>query len=267
MFRIPPVDAFPAKFHGQPALDFVLCHLDARALGAVQPLRELGDTILEMVGPLAYTAVQQGFDANLPKGQRYYSRAHLLDGLWDAAIGTITEHVTAMKGAFTAAYLEPYGGAIGPVGPSQTAFCGRKAAYSFHILAGWMDATDDNAMMTWAGAFQEAMAAHATGGVYVNLLGEDEDGRVPAAYGENYRRLVELKTRWDPDNRFEMNYNVKPRSEPGVELSAYRAAPRPVCPGEGATCGAVPCRNAPRNHRTSGQHADEGARLRQILLN
>jgi FAD/FMN-containing dehydrogenase len=210
MFRIPPIDAFPAKFHGQPALDFVLCHVDARAVDAVQPLRELGDTILDLVGPLAYTAVQQGFDANLPKGQRYYSRAHLLDMLSDAAIHTITEHVTAMEGAFTAAYLEPYGGAIGRVGPSETAFHGRKAAYSFHILAGWTDASDDHAVMTWARAFHEAMAVHATGGVYVNLLGEDEADRVPAAYGGNYRRLVELKTRWDPDNLFRMNYNVQP---------------------------------------------------------
>jgi FAD/FMN-containing dehydrogenase len=210
MFRIPPIDAFPGQFHGQPALDFVFCHLDARAADAVQPLRGLGDTILDVVGPLAYTAVQQGFDANLPQGQRYYSRAHLLAELSDRAISTITGHVIAMKGAFTAAYLEPYGGAIGRVGVSETAFHGRRAAYSLHVMAGWMDAGDDDAVMVWARAFHEAMASHATGGVYVNLLSEDEDERVAAAYGENHRRLVELKARWDPENRFQQNYNIKP---------------------------------------------------------
>ncbi len=64
--------------------------------------------------------------------------------------------------------------------------------------------------MTWAGAFHDAMAPHATGGVYVNLLGEDEEDRVPAAYGENYRRLVELKNEWDPGNVFRMNHNIQP---------------------------------------------------------
>jgi FAD/FMN-containing dehydrogenase len=54
------------------------------------------------------------------------------------------------------------------------------------------------------------MAAHATGGVYVNLIAEDEDDRVPAAYGENYSRLRPLKRQWDPDNLFRANYNISP---------------------------------------------------------
>jgi FAD/FMN-containing dehydrogenase len=210
MFRIPPIDLFPERFHGQPALDFVLCHLRADAADFVRPLRELGETILEVVGPLAYTAVQQSFDANLPKGQRYDSKAHYLDELSDAAIDTMAENVPDMQGGFTAAYLEPLGGAIGRVTPSATAFPERTASYSFHIIGGWTDPAEDDAVMTWARALHGAMAAHATGGVYVNLLGEDEDDRVPAAYGHNYRRLVEIKTRWDPDNLFRMNYNIRP---------------------------------------------------------
>ena len=54
------------------------------------------------------------------------------------------------------------------------------------------------------------MAAHATGGVYVNLIAEDEDDRVPAAYGENYSRVRQLKRQLDPDNMFRANYNISP---------------------------------------------------------
>ena len=210
MIRIPPIEPFPERFHGHPALDFVLYHIDPDAADFVQPLRELGETILDAVGPLAYTAVQQTFDAGLPKGQRYYSKAHYLDELSDASIDTITTHAPDMQGAFTAAYLEPLGGAIGRVDPSATAFGERNAAYSFHILAGWMEAADDDAVMAWARGFHDAMVPHATGGVYVNLLGDDEDDRVPAAYGDNYQRLVELKARWDPGNLFRMNHNIEP---------------------------------------------------------
>jgi FAD/FMN-containing dehydrogenase len=210
MIRIPPVEPFPERLHGHPALDFVLYHVDPDAADFVQPLRELEETILDLVEPLAYTTVQQTFDAALPQGQRYYSKAHYLDELSDASIDTIGAHATDLKGTFTAAYLEPLGGAIGRVDPSATAFGGRSAGYSFHILAGWVEAADDDAVMASARRFHDAMAPHATGGVYVNLLGDDEDERVPAAYGDNYQRLVELKTGWDPGNLFRMNHNIEP---------------------------------------------------------
>jgi FAD/FMN-containing dehydrogenase len=212
MFRIPPIEAFPTRFHGQPALDFVLCHLDPGAAAVVQPLRTLGEPILDVVGPLAYTGVQRGFDANLPKGQRYFSRAHDLDELSDAVIDTATTHVRNMQGAFTAAYFDPSGGAIGRVDPSATPFAGRTASYGFHVLGGWTDAADDETVMRWARTFHDAMAPQATGSVYVNVLGDDEDDRVPAAYGANYPRLVELKTKWDPDNLFRMNCNIASRT-------------------------------------------------------
>jgi hypothetical protein len=64
--------------------------------------------------------------------------------------------------------------------------------------------------MDWVRGFHEEMGQFSTGGVYVNLLGEDEQDRVREAYGSNYDRLVELKRMWDPDNRFSGNINVRP---------------------------------------------------------
>jgi FAD/FMN-containing dehydrogenase len=209
MIRIPPLEQFPERFHGHPALDFVVFHIDPDAANFVQPLRELGETILDVVGPLPYTAVQQSFDAGLPGG-RYYSRAHYLDEVSDASIDTIAAHVPEMQGAFTAVYLEPLGGAIERVDPSATAFGERSAGYSFHVIGGWMNAADDDRMIAWAHTFHDAMLPCATSGVYVNLLGDDEEDRVPAAYGVNHQRLVELKTKWDPGNLFCMNHNIKP---------------------------------------------------------
>ena len=65
-------------------------------------------------------------------------------------------------------------------------------------------------MMEWASSFHQAMGAHATGGVYVNLIADDEADRVPNAYGPNYERLARLKREWDPHNLFQANYNVPP---------------------------------------------------------
>lgn len=153
---------------------------------------------------------QTAFDANLPKGHRYTSKAHDLDELSDGAIDVMVDFVPRMKKALTAAYFDPLGGAMGRVAVDQTAYAGRGTKYGFHIIAGWMDAGEDEAVLGWAGDFHETMTSHATGGVYVNLIADDESERIPAAYGPNYQRLVELKKTWDPGNTFSGNYNIPP---------------------------------------------------------
>lgn len=209
-FRIPPIDAFPEDTHGQPVIDFVLLHHDPSATAFVQPLRDLGEPILDLVGPNTYVETQKVFDANLPKGQRYLSKAHHLESLSDGALDTMVQYIPDMAGEFTIAYFDPQGGAIGRVDPASTPYGGRAADYGFHCLAGWVNAADDDAVISWASAFQDAMSAHATGGVYVNLIAEDEAERIPRAYGDNYKRVVSLKQVWDPSNAFRSNYNIRP---------------------------------------------------------
>jgi FAD/FMN-containing dehydrogenase len=210
--RVPPVDIFPEAFHGQLALDLVCFHTDPGEAGkaAFEPILGLGDPIFAAVGPQPYTAAQQAFDAGLPAGQRYESRAHYLDCLTDEAIGTIVDHVADLSGPLSVAYLEPLGGTVARVEASATAFPHRGAAYGFHIIAGWMDAAEDNAVLAWTRAFHDAMTPHAGGGVYVNLLGTGEEERVRAAYGDNWDRLVEVKRNWDPENLFRGNANIAP---------------------------------------------------------
>jgi hypothetical protein len=214
-FRVPPIDLFPEETHGQPVLDFVVLHQDPEAVDFVehefvQPLREFGEPILEEARLSRYVDAQTGFDANMPKGQRYISKAHDLNGLSDGAIDTMVEFVPRMVGPLTAAYFDPLGGAVGRVDPSATPYAGRNTTFGFHCIAGWMDPTDDELVIGWASEFHSAMAAHASGGVYVNLIADDETDRIPAAYGPNYPRLVELKQHWDPTNLFNSNYNIPP---------------------------------------------------------
>lgn len=212
LLRVPPLEAFPEEQHGKVALDLIPCWSGPLEEGeaALRPLRELGDPILDAVEPLPYAVLQKSFDDGLPKGQRYYSRAHYLDALPDAAIDTLVAHAGGLRGAFSTAYLEPMGGAVGRVDPGATAFPHRGAAYGFHLLAGWTEPGEDAGHMAWAREFHEAMAPHAAGGVYVNLLGDDEQERVAAAYGDNFGRLAELKRAWDPENVFRGNHNIEP---------------------------------------------------------
>ena len=75
----------------------------------------------------------------------------------------------------------------------------------------WREASQDKACIAWARDFFQKMTPHATGGVYVNFMPEDETERVQSgAYGANFQRLAKLKARYDPDNLFRLNQNIRP---------------------------------------------------------
>ncbi len=213
LLRIPPVPPFLEAWHGQLALDFVLAYAGTVADGeaALAPFRDLGDPILDVVVAQPYLTLQQSFDAGLGKGNRWYSRAHYFDEVTDEAIDTLIDHLDPFPGAFTVVYFGAGGGAVGRVDPSATAFPHRSAAHGLHVLPGWVDAAEDEAIMAWTRRLHDAMTPHANGSVYVNLLGEDERERIPAAYGANHDRLVKLKKTWDPGNLFRKNHNIEPR--------------------------------------------------------
>lgn len=210
--RVPPIDVFPEAFHGQVVLNLVVGYLGdpERGKEILAPVLDIGNPFMRNVEPTNYLDLQQTFDAAMPPGGRWYSRAHFLRGLPDDAIDTILRHTADMPGTSTVAYLETMGGTIARIDPAATAFPHRDADFDLHIFPGWTDPADDNAIMEWAKTFHDDMAPHSTGGVYANLLGGDEPDGPRSAYGANYERLAELKRRYDPDNLFRMNHNVTP---------------------------------------------------------
>lgn len=213
---VPPAAPFPKAYHGTTALDLVVSYAGTVVEGraAIDALRSEAAPMLDLVAPQAYVDLQQAFDAGMPGGLRWYSRAHYLAALPDAAIDTLVDHVHTLPGPHTVVYLEPLGGAIGRVSHEATAFAHRSAVHSLHVFPGWTDPAEDAHLGAWAREVHGAMAPYATGGVYVNLLGPDERDRVPAAYGDHYARLREIKRHYDPDNLFRSNHNIPPASAP-----------------------------------------------------
>jgi FAD/FMN-containing dehydrogenase len=209
VLRIPPIPEFPHEAHGQIAVDLVLFHPDPSAQDVFRPLLDLEEPILAFAVAQPYMQLQQTFDAGLPKGQRYESRSRDLAELPDEAIEAFVARIGDLPGEFTMAYIGANGGAIGRVDARATAFAGRRAPFAYHVLSGWTDRSRDATIAGWTRDIHQAMAPWDAGTVYVNLLGTDEQARVPAAYGDNYQRLVELKRTWDPDNLFRTNHNIR----------------------------------------------------------
>lgn len=96
------------------------------------------------------------------------------------------------------------------VAKDRTAYPWRDAHFIMNVHTRWREAADDNRCLAWARELYKATEPYATGGGYINFMPADDSGRVGQVYGDNYRRLVEAKRRWDPQNRFHMNHNINP---------------------------------------------------------
>ena len=210
--RTPPSEPFPEPMHGKPIVALIACYAGEKKKGEklFRELQNFGNPILNVVQPVPYAQMQQAFDEGMPKGLRWYSKGHDFEELTDGVIDEIIHHIRNLKGAYTSVYLGGYDGAMNEPDTAATAFPHRDTMFDFHILAGWGDAGKGDEVITWVKEFHHALVDHASGGVYVNLLGHDEKQRVKDAYGANYQRLREVKQKWDPDNLFSSNHNIPP---------------------------------------------------------
>lgn len=212
MFTVPPLPAFPEALHGKSAFCYVYAHIGDQQEGArtAKPLREVGDPILDTSGPHSFMDVHRAFDAGTPPGCRWYSKGHYLSELPKKAIDIFVDYTEAIPGALSMAYIDCIGGAVRRVAEDATAFPHRGVDFGFHILAGWTDEEEDPEVMEWARDFQAQMAPYSVGGSYVNGLSEDDGDKIPSAYGSNYPRLRQVKSKWDPGNVFCSNHNILP---------------------------------------------------------
>jgi FAD/FMN-containing dehydrogenase len=168
---------------------------------------------MDTVGPMTYCELNSMLDAGYPKGARNYWKSHFLPELTDEAIQTMVECYERCQSPMSEIYLEHIHGAVARVGVGETAFPLRSPAYNFVVAAQWMDPADDEQCIAWARETYAALQPFVGLGRYVNYLDDDEPGdAVAAAYGPNYRRLREIKAKYDPENFFHMNQNIRPLS-------------------------------------------------------
>jgi FAD/FMN-containing dehydrogenase len=193
----------------------IVCHAGSLEAGAaaVAPVKRFGSPVMDVIGPMPYTAVNMLFDAGFPRGALNYWKSSFLAALGDAAIDTMIERFAAAPSPMSGLLLEHFHGAATRVGSTATAFPHRSPGYNFLAVGEWRDASASAANVAWTREAYAAMAKHFGAGRYVNYLNADEvieDGAVSAAFGPNWKRLREVKRRYDPENVFHLNQNIKP---------------------------------------------------------
>jgi FAD/FMN-containing dehydrogenase len=212
MRQAPPLPFIPAEWHGKEVLIFAACYSGDMKDGAqaVKPLRALGKPIADVIGPHPFTAWEAAFDPLLTPGARNYWKSHDFADLSDAAIEVIVGAAGSLPSPECEVFIAHVGGAMGRVAPDAMAWSNREPHFVMNAHTRWRDPAQDAACIAWARQLFDATAPFAAGSVYVNFMPDDEKGRVEKAYGKNYRRLAEIKHRYDPDNLFRMNQNIRP---------------------------------------------------------
>jgi FAD/FMN-containing dehydrogenase len=208
----PPLPFLPPEVHGQMIVAVALAYcgdLD-RADELIEPLRGLGRMHGEHVGRQPYAEWQKAFDPMLAPGARNYWKSHNFTQLSDGLLERLVEHAGKLPSPHCEVFLGHLAGAPNRVLPNATAYLARDARFVMNVHARWDDPAQDASCIQWARDLFDACAPFASGGAYVNFMTEDEGGRVAAAYGDNYPRLREIKRKYDPDNVFHLNQNIKP---------------------------------------------------------
>jgi FAD/FMN-containing dehydrogenase len=206
LWSIPPDPSIPAEMHGTKVVIAIGLFAGPAEQGArvLEPLRHLGTPLFEASGIMPYVEIQAALDDLFPAGGRYYMKSHFMDDLGHDAIDTLLRWDARRPTPESLAVIRSHGGAVARLGAEDGAYAHRGATFNLSIDAGWTDPALDDAAIGWARDAWDALRPFATGGVYVNFSGlDDEAGGLRAAvFGASQRRLAAIRQAHDPDGLF-----------------------------------------------------------------
>jgi FAD/FMN-containing dehydrogenase len=209
----PPAPWLPKEWHGKPIIALLACHTGAAAEAekALARIKSFGQPIGDVLVRRPYTQLQALLDGTQPKGRRYYWKSEYLARIEPELCVRAMAHAARIGSPHSAVIFFQIGGALNELDEAHSPAGNRNARYVLNIAAAWERAEDDAASIDWARAAWQDTQRFSTGGNYINFLTQDETPeRVEAALGGALRRLGEVKAKWDPQNVFRTNRNIKP---------------------------------------------------------
>ncbi len=212
LLTVPPAPPFPEELWGRKACGIVWCYTGPhdRAEEVLAPVKAFGSPMLMGIHELPFTALQTAFDGLYPPGLQWYWRADFFHEISDEAIAVHRRYGDALPTGHSTMHLYPIDGAAARVGQGDTAFAYRDGGWAGVIVGVDPDPANAEAISTWTKDYWTDLHPTSAGGAYVNFLMQEGEDRVRAAYRDNYPRLEEVKRRYDPDNVFHVNQNIRP---------------------------------------------------------
>jgi FAD/FMN-containing dehydrogenase len=206
-----PGAPFPEHLHNKKFCGIVWCYVGdpAQFEDLFKPVRAL-NPLFEHVGEMPYPAIQSLFDGLLPHGLQWYWRADFFKELGPEVRAKHLKFGSSIPTPLSQMHLYPISGAASRVGPEDTPWAYRNAAYAGVIVG--VDPNPKNAdkITNWCKDYWQALHPYSSGGAYSNFLMDEGQERVKTSYKYNYDRLVKIKKIYDSDNLFRVNQNIKP---------------------------------------------------------
>jgi FAD/FMN-containing dehydrogenase len=209
---VPPGPPFPENLHLKKMCGIIWCCTEpqAKAEEMFKPIRAFKKPALDFVGPLPQPALNSMFDPIYPPGLQWYWRADFVNELSDKAIAEHVRFAQAMPTMHSTMHLYPINGAAARVGKNETAWSYRDANWAQVMVGVDPDPANKEKITKWTKDYFDALHPYSAGGAYVNFMMDEGEDRVKATYGDNYKRLTEIKAKYDPTNLFRVNQNIKP---------------------------------------------------------
>ncbi len=209
---VPPAPPFPEHLHMKKMCGVVWTYTGTltKSEETFKPIRAFKKAALDLVGPLPQPALQSMFDALYPPGLQWYWRADFVKELSDAAIAQHVHFGYALPSMHSTMHLYPINGAASRIGKNETAWSYRDATWAQVMVGVDPDSGNNDKIISWTKSYYDALHPYSAGGAYVNFLMDEGEERVKATYGDNYERLVIIKNKYDPNNLFRVNQNIKP---------------------------------------------------------
>jgi FAD/FMN-containing dehydrogenase len=211
---VPPGPPFPENLHFQKMCGIVWCYNGPLepANEILQPLRNFRPPAFEFFAPMPFPMLQGMFDGLYPPGLQWYWKADFVNELKDEAIALHIKHGSQLPTLHSTMHLYPINGAAHKAANDDTPWSYRQATWSEVIVGVDPDPANKDRITEWARNYWEALHPFGAGGAYVNFMMDGEgDERIRATYGDNYERLAQIKAKYDPDNFFRVNQNIRPK--------------------------------------------------------
>jgi FAD/FMN-containing dehydrogenase len=214
LLTAPPEPFVPPQWQGRKLCAMAVCYTGDPRDGddAVAPLRALGEPALDLLAVTQYTDIQSYLDDTEPEGMHYDWRSEFLAGLTAELLGTMRELFADCPAPMADIGLLHLGGALNEHAGDDGAVGNRDARYVVGVKGMWPPGEpEEERFRAWVGTGGDRIRPYGLGRTYINFQGPDESAaRVRATYGANYPRLLEIKRRYDPDNVFRSNRNIRP---------------------------------------------------------
>lgn len=176
------------------------------------PARRLGKPLADLVAPMPYANRQSMLDApNAEHGLHRYWRAAFTEQISDALIDELVAAAATFSSPLSAMLFFHMHGAGTRTPVTETAFSARRMQWDFDLIGQWTDGTQSATHIAWVRDVWSRLESHLKGSVYLNHVAADDlPAKVRASFGDNYQRLRQLKTKFDPTNFFRINANIPP---------------------------------------------------------